>query len=205
MIAARHLGRFIYSQPSSLTHNCSICPLPSFPFHFNPFSLRPDAACYAAAVAESLKMSPNKDSKEHELIDHTQAFENTSTNVAAAQMRNALTNLAETVEDPKEKKVRLTRIPAKKKRWAPWWLLMQIACLAVRDRDGQLLCPLPTIPQRQGQGKCSVCCSLALPLQVYIRWTFANEAIATGTALPLPPRARSSTTRTSPTLSLFSS
>ncbi|KAL6832800.1 UTP-glucose-1-phosphate uridylyltransferase [Trichoderma camerunense] len=33
------------------------------------------------------------------------AFENTSTNVAAAQMRNALTNLAETVEDPKEKKL----------------------------------------------------------------------------------------------------
>jgi UTP--glucose-1-phosphate uridylyltransferase len=34
-----------------------------------------------------------------------QAFENTSTNVAAAQMRNALTNLAETVEDPNDKKV----------------------------------------------------------------------------------------------------
>ncbi|OAA73236.1 UTP-glucose-1-phosphate uridylyltransferase [Cordyceps fumosorosea ARSEF 2679] len=33
------------------------------------------------------------------------AFENTSTNVAAAQMRNALTNLAETVEDPKQKKL----------------------------------------------------------------------------------------------------
>jgi UTP--glucose-1-phosphate uridylyltransferase len=33
-----------------------------------------------------------------------QAFENTSTNVAAAQMRNALTNLAETVKDPEQKK-----------------------------------------------------------------------------------------------------
>ncbi|RKK32210.1 hypothetical protein BFJ67_g14854 [Fusarium oxysporum f. sp. cepae] len=32
------------------------------------------------------------------------AFENTSTNVAAAQMRNALTNLAETVKDPEQKK-----------------------------------------------------------------------------------------------------
>jgi UTP--glucose-1-phosphate uridylyltransferase len=32
------------------------------------------------------------------------AFENASTNVAAAQMRNALTNLAETVTDPAEKK-----------------------------------------------------------------------------------------------------
>lgn len=37
-----------------------------------------------------------------------QAFENTSTNVAAAQMRNALTNLAETVEDPQQKKVQTT-------------------------------------------------------------------------------------------------
>lgn len=37
--------------------------------------------------------------------DHAQAFENTSTNVAAAQMRNALTNLADTVKDPEQKKV----------------------------------------------------------------------------------------------------
>lgn len=35
-----------------------------------------------------------------------QAFENTSTNIAAAQMRNALTGLSETVKDPEEKKVR---------------------------------------------------------------------------------------------------
>jgi hypothetical protein len=34
------------------------------------------------------------------------AFEHASTNVAAAQMRNALTGLAETVKDPHEKKVR---------------------------------------------------------------------------------------------------
>jgi len=34
-----------------------------------------------------------------------QAFENTSTNIAAAQMRNALTSLSETVKDPNEKKV----------------------------------------------------------------------------------------------------
>lgn len=79
-----------------------------FPLHLCPFALRPDAACYAA-VTEGFKMSPNNDSKERELIDHAQAFENTSTNVAAAQMRNALTNLAETVEDPKEKKVSSTR------------------------------------------------------------------------------------------------
>jgi hypothetical protein len=35
----------------------------------------------------------------------TQAFENTSTNVAASQMRNALNKLADTVTDPAEKKV----------------------------------------------------------------------------------------------------
>jgi UTP--glucose-1-phosphate uridylyltransferase len=39
------------------------------------------------------------------LIDHEQAFENTSTSVAASQMRNALNNLADTVQDPDEKKV----------------------------------------------------------------------------------------------------
>lgn len=34
-----------------------------------------------------------------------QAFENTSTNVAASQMRNALNKLADSVTDPDEKKV----------------------------------------------------------------------------------------------------
>ena len=34
-----------------------------------------------------------------------QAFENTSTNVAASQMRNALNKLADTVTDPSEKQV----------------------------------------------------------------------------------------------------
>jgi UTP--glucose-1-phosphate uridylyltransferase len=38
-------------------------------------------------------------------MDLVKAFENASTNVAAAQMRNALTELAETVKDPDEKKV----------------------------------------------------------------------------------------------------
>lgn len=119
MIAERLCKRFIYSQPTSPTHNCCICIriciriciclFSFFPSHFSPFTLRPDAACYAAVVVESFKMPRNKDSKERELIHHTQAFENTSTNVAAAQMRNALTNLAETVEDPKEKKVSLAK------------------------------------------------------------------------------------------------
>lgn len=58
-------------------------------------------------------MSPSEVLRELQLTDHNQAFENTSTNVAAAQMRNALTNLAETVEDPKEKKVRNNDIPTR--------------------------------------------------------------------------------------------
>jgi UTP--glucose-1-phosphate uridylyltransferase len=42
---------------------------------------------------------------------HDQAFENTSTSVAASQMRNALTNLADTVKDPKDKQVCCTMLP----------------------------------------------------------------------------------------------
>ena len=38
------------------------------------------------------------------LICADKAFENTSTSVAASQMRNALNNLADTVSDPEEKK-----------------------------------------------------------------------------------------------------
>lgn len=38
-------------------------------------------------------------------INGDQAFENTSTNVAASQMRNALNKLVDTVTDPNEKKV----------------------------------------------------------------------------------------------------
>ena len=41
----------------------------------------------------------------------SQAFENTSTSIAAAQMRNALTGLSESCKDPKEKKVRQTGSP----------------------------------------------------------------------------------------------
>ncbi|KAG4220423.1 hypothetical protein PC116_g31098, partial [Phytophthora cactorum] len=39
------------------------------------------------------------------LLTNGKAFENASTNVAAAQMRNALTELAETVKDPEQKKL----------------------------------------------------------------------------------------------------
>jgi hypothetical protein len=49
--------------------------------------------------------------KEPPLTDYAQAFENTSTNVAAAQMRNSLTNLAESVTDPEQKKVWNSKSP----------------------------------------------------------------------------------------------
>lgn len=48
------------------------------------------------------------DSKTSEMgsdLTEDQAFENTSTNVAASQMRNALNKLADTVTNPEEKKV----------------------------------------------------------------------------------------------------
>lgn len=41
----------------------------------------------------------------HTSNNDQQAFENTSTSVAASQMRNALNNLADTVTDPEDKKV----------------------------------------------------------------------------------------------------
>jgi UTP--glucose-1-phosphate uridylyltransferase len=44
------------------------------------------------------------------LINDDKAFENTSTSVAASQMRNALNNLADTVTDPEEKKVWFTPV-----------------------------------------------------------------------------------------------
>ncbi|KAB8343106.1 hypothetical protein FH972_022699 [Carpinus fangiana] len=40
-------------------------------------------------------------------IARDQAFENTSTSVAASQMRNALNNLSDTVKDPQEKKTEM--------------------------------------------------------------------------------------------------
>lgn len=42
-----------------------------------------------------------------------QAFENTSTNVAASQMRNALNSLTDTVKDEQLRKVRTTRQTSK--------------------------------------------------------------------------------------------
>jgi len=43
------------------------------------------------------------------LTSARQAFENASTNVAAAQMRNALTTLAESVTEEETKKVKISK------------------------------------------------------------------------------------------------
>jgi UTP--glucose-1-phosphate uridylyltransferase len=50
------------------------------------------------------------------LMSAEKAFENTSTSVAASQMRNALNNLADTVNDPEEKKVQIQHIRIRGKR-----------------------------------------------------------------------------------------
>ena len=57
-------------------------------------------------------MAPEQPALDKQLTDvvNNQAFENTSTSVAASQMRNALNNLADTVKDPKEKQVRLVHV-----------------------------------------------------------------------------------------------
>lgn len=81
----------------------------------------PDLLCefensdrHSAGTLESLAERPDP-SKCFEFgiqyFDHTsdipkQAFENTSTSVAASQMRNALNNLADTVTNDEDKKVR---------------------------------------------------------------------------------------------------
>jgi hypothetical protein len=72
-----------------------------------------------------------------------QAFENTSTNVAASQMRNALNKLSDTVTDPNEKKVSTCPYPWTAPHLTTWMLIFA----ALRDGNGQLLRPLPAIPQ----------------------------------------------------------
>ena len=72
----------------------------------------------ANATSQATAFSSNKQpidgilkSKSTTMADLTedQAFENTSTNVAASQMRNALNKLADSVTNPEEKKVRVPR------------------------------------------------------------------------------------------------
>jgi UTP--glucose-1-phosphate uridylyltransferase len=68
------------------------------------------ASAIKSALPSHLKPGSNDDQdsnfeRHHGKTRSHMAFENTSTNVAAAQMRNSLTNLAESVTDPKHKKL----------------------------------------------------------------------------------------------------
>jgi len=47
----------------------------------------------------------NSGNTDRTMANTQKAFENTSTSVAASQMRNALNNLSDSVKDPAEKKV----------------------------------------------------------------------------------------------------
>ena len=51
------------------------------------------------------QLKHHNEDKMAQLTNPLQAFENTSTSIAASQMRNALNKLSDTVEDPAEKKV----------------------------------------------------------------------------------------------------
>ncbi|KAM0427462.1 hypothetical protein ACHAPT_007422 [Fusarium lateritium] len=66
------------------------------------------ASAIKSALPTHLKPTAGSDDqlfeRRHGKTRSHMAFENTSTNVAAAQMRNSLTNLAESVKDPEQKK-----------------------------------------------------------------------------------------------------
>lgn len=64
----------------------------------------PCSSAHAASAPSNLYSSST--SVETSTNGNKQAFENTSTSVAASQMRNALNNLADTVTDAEDKKVR---------------------------------------------------------------------------------------------------
>lgn len=63
-----------------------------------------DRALSSPSISEESGES-SKNSEGTLLICHDQAFENTSTSVAASQMRNSLNNLSDTVTDPEQKKL----------------------------------------------------------------------------------------------------
>ena len=85
----------------------------ALPLHLHPAFQPPtpleSPTLFIMASESSAQPSPPLENSDgtavSKLISH-KAFENTSTSVAASQMRNALNNLADTVADPEEKKVR---------------------------------------------------------------------------------------------------
>lgn len=97
----------------------------ALPLHLHP-ALQPptpfESPTLSIMVSESSSALPSPQLENHhgtapsKLTSHDKAFENTSTSVAASQMRNALNNLADTVADPEEKKVRFAY---KSPSWIP--------------------------------------------------------------------------------------
>lgn len=58
-----------------------------------------------SALPGHLKVADEAGERHHGKTQSHMAFENTSTSIAAAQMRNALTALSESVADPDQKKL----------------------------------------------------------------------------------------------------
>lgn len=71
---------------------------------FNDFFLLITKHCLIEDIAASLPKYAHIQ-EVAKLIKYEKAFENTSTSVAASQMRNALNNLVDTVTDKEEKKL----------------------------------------------------------------------------------------------------
>jgi hypothetical protein len=98
----------ITSSPISL-HVLYSTPLSSLPFtiilRYAAYSLK-DIPPPLVMRSPIPTVSGPKLPEPAKLINDDKAFENTSTSVAASQMRNALNNLADTVTDPEQKKVR---------------------------------------------------------------------------------------------------
>ena len=94
-----------------------------------------DAVGEAALVAQPNRRHDPMEHKESPWIqagidsaintNDDKAFENTSTNIAASQMRNALNELADTVSDPKIKKVCPGHLPSHFIHGHPGKLTMQ--------------------------------------------------------------------------------
>lgn len=96
-----------HQDPYSATavSNSSLCrpDLQNPPLRLPPeASAMPLAAPLLCLLTETL---PAQQAQQVKMLTNEKAFENTSTSVAASQMRNALNNLADTVTDPVHKKV----------------------------------------------------------------------------------------------------
>jgi UTP--glucose-1-phosphate uridylyltransferase len=104
------------STPKAPLENLPTSRFPSCPrFHSKqlPYFKRPPIPTFSSNMPALHSAASTPSTTEPILQDLTKlmsvekAFENTSTSVAASQMRNALNNLADTVKDPEEKKVQI--------------------------------------------------------------------------------------------------